>query len=216
MSNWPAPFQPKLEPRATVDYRPAGAGAADRPPLCHHRRPGEDLPRLVWSISPQPHLEGVAEGKVSPMRITSPVAVLGELAIAAAEGGHLVRYKLPSLEAAGEADLPGEAVWGPFRVGEQRCPRHRRRATGRHLARRRNRLESAAGTWRTGRPAIGYRRTASCWHFARASSSAATWPTASRPAKRDVEHPLAAGPVRFMQRLVLAADDGTLLVVDQP
>jgi hypothetical protein len=35
-------------------------------------------------------------------------------------------------------------------------------------------------------------------------------------ATTDLEHPLASGPVSFMQRLVLAADDGTLLVVDQP
>jgi hypothetical protein len=32
----------------------------------------------------------------------------------------------------------------------------------------------------------------------------------------DVEHSLAAGPVSFLQRIVLAAHDGTLLVVDQP
>jgi hypothetical protein len=32
----------------------------------------------------------------------------------------------------------------------------------------------------------------------------------------DVEHPLAAGPIRFLQRVVLAAHDGTLLVIDQP
>ena len=35
-------------------------------------------------------------------------------------------------------------------------------------------------------------------------------------AARNVEHPLAAGPVSFLQRLVLAANDGTLLVVEQP
>jgi hypothetical protein len=32
----------------------------------------------------------------------------------------------------------------------------------------------------------------------------------------DIEQPLAAGPVSFMQRLLLVAGDGTLLVVDQP
>ena len=34
--------------------------------------------------------------------------------------------------------------------------------------------------------------------------------------KLDVEHPLAAGPVRFLDRIVLTAHDGTLLVVEQP
>jgi len=32
----------------------------------------------------------------------------------------------------------------------------------------------------------------------------------------DVEHPLAAGPVQFLDRIVLTAHDGTLLVVEQP
>jgi len=35
-------------------------------------------------------------------------------------------------------------------------------------------------------------------------------------ASLDVEHPLAAGPVRFLGRVVLTAHDGTLLVVDNP
>jgi hypothetical protein len=35
-------------------------------------------------------------------------------------------------------------------------------------------------------------------------------------AAKDLEHPLASGPVRFQQRLLLSAHDGTLLVVDGP
>jgi hypothetical protein len=34
--------------------------------------------------------------------------------------------------------------------------------------------------------------------------------------KLNVEHPLAAGPVPFMERIVLTTHDGTLLVVEQP
>jgi hypothetical protein len=35
-------------------------------------------------------------------------------------------------------------------------------------------------------------------------------------AQLDVEHPLAAGPVILINRVVLTAHDGTLLVVDEP
>ncbi len=209
-----APFQPKLEPRTTVEYRPPGVGAAD------DRRfvvtDGREKIYLVALVDqPQPHLESVAEGKVSPLRIVSPVAVLGDVAIAAAEGGHLVRYKLPALEAAGDADLPGEAVWGPFRIGEQalvatadeqlvaispagevawKAPLEHGELAGAPLA-------TDGGVLLAYRKGIVERRSM----------------TDGKPAaQRDVEHPLAAGPVRFMRRLVLAADDGTLLVVDQP
>ena len=33
---------------------------------------------------------------------------------------------------------------------------------------------------------------------------------------RNVEQPLATGPAAFLQKLVLAGNDGTILVVDQP
>jgi hypothetical protein len=35
-------------------------------------------------------------------------------------------------------------------------------------------------------------------------------------AAKDITQPLASGPVAFLQKLVVAANDGTLLVIDQP
>ena len=152
---------------------------------------------------------------MSPLRITSPVAVLGDMAVAAADGGHLVRYKLPTLEAAGEAQLPGDAVWGPYRVEDQAI-----------LATADEQLVAISPTgdiaWKeplahgdlagpplvaNGNITIAYRKG-----IIERRNMADGKPAA----QRDVEHPLAAGPVSFMRRLVLAADDGTLLVVDQP
>lgn len=209
-----APFQPRLEPRTVVEYRPAGVGsAADRRFVISD---GQEKLYLVNLVdTPQPHLEGVAEGKVSPMKITSPVAVLGELAIAAAEGGHLLRYKLPSLEAAGDVALPGEAVWGPFRVGEQAL-----------LATADEQLVAVSPNGEVAwKAALEHGELAGpplaveggvLLAFRKGIVERRNMADGKPAAKRDVEHPLAAGPVRFMQRLVLAADDGTLLVVDQP
>ncbi|MEX0641218.1 MAG: PQQ-binding-like beta-propeller repeat protein, partial [Pirellulales bacterium] len=209
-----APFQPKLEPRTTVEYRAAGVGAAaDRRFVITDGQENIYLVELV--DQPQPHLESVSEGKVSPMRIVSPVAVLGETAVAAADGGHLVRYKLPALEASGEADLPGDAVWGPFRVGEQALVATADeqlvaispageiawKAKLEHGELAGPPLEAEGGFLLAYRKGIVERRSMA---------------DGSPAAQHDLEHPLATGPVRFMQRLVLTADDGTLLVVEQP
>lgn len=209
-----APFQPKLAVRSVVEYRPAGVGApTDRRFVITD---GQERIYVVNLIDqPQSRLEAAADGKVSPLRITSPVALLGDLAIAAADGGHLVRYKLPSLESAGEAQLPGDAVWGPYRVGEQAI-----------LATADEQLVAISPkgdiAWKeplahgelagaplvvNGNLLLAYRKG-----IIERRGMADGKPDA----QRDLEHPLAAGPVGFMKRLVLTADDGTLLVVDQP
>jgi outer membrane protein assembly factor BamB len=206
-----APFQPRLQPRSMVAYLPAGA--ADR------RFAITDGQEKIYLVGiedePQPHFDGLAEAKVGPYPIVSPVAVLGDLAIAATEGAHLVRFKLPALKAAGEVNLPSQVVWGPFRVGDRLVL-----ATA---------DEKLVGISPTGDVA---------WIEPLQNGDLAGPPLAvdgglliayrngilerrnladGKPAgQRNVEHPLAAGPVKFLGRIVLAAGDGTLLVVDQP
>jgi outer membrane protein assembly factor BamB len=209
------PFQPPLQPRSTVAYQPAGTGAAiDRRFVITD---GQEKIYLVGLVDqPQPRLEAVTEAKVSPYRIVSPVIVLGDLALAATDGGHLVRYRLPSLEPAGEADLPGEISWGPFVAGEQAL-----------LATADEKLVGVSSqgdiAWTmplehggelagpplavNGEVLLAYRKG-----FVERRALA----NGKVLAKSDVEHPLAAGPVQFLGHVVLTANDGTLLVVDQP
>jgi outer membrane protein assembly factor BamB len=208
------PFQPPLKPRTTVTYRPAAVVDAKT------RRfvitdGSEKIYLLAAEQQPQPHLAAIAEANVGPYPITSLLVVVGETVMGVGGDSHLVRYRLPSLEPAGEIKLPAPVVWGPYPVGN-----HVLLATAdEHLA-----LLSASGdeVWRVpleqgqlvGAPLalddsmlVAYRNG-----FLERRSAA----DGKVLAAANVEHPLAAGPVRFAQRLILTAQDGTLLVVDQP
>ncbi|MEX0610987.1 MAG: hypothetical protein WD229_02600, partial [Pirellulales bacterium] len=128
---------------------------------------------------------------------------------------HLVRFRLPSLEAAGEASLPAPVVWGPFRAGDSLL-----------LATADEQLVAVSPSgeiaWQVaiehgdlaGAPLVTEGTVLLAYRagIIERRSLADGKPLAAT----DVEHPLATGPVRFLQRLVLAANDGTLLVIDQP
>jgi hypothetical protein len=208
------PFQPMLQPGTEWNYKPAG-------PVEHDPRQfvvadGRDKVHLVALVDqPQPHLEAVASADTGPHPIESPIIVLGDTALAVAGSSHLVRYQLPSLEPVGESTLPAPVVWGPFRVGDALVLAT---ADGQLMA------ISATGevVWKiqtehgdlTGAPLaladsmiVAYKKGI----IERRSLS-----DGNPVGARDVEHPIASGPVPFLQRLVLAANDGTLLVVDEP
>jgi hypothetical protein len=126
-----------------------------------------------------------------------------------------VRYRLPSLEPAGEIDMPSQVAWGPFIVGEHAL-----------VATADEKLVGISGqgdvTWTqplahgdlAGPPLaiednvlLAYRQG-----FVERRGMSDGKPLGDR----DVEHPLIAGPVQFLGRVVLTSNDGTLLVVDQP
>lgn len=208
------PFQPRLQPQTTLQYQPAKVvdAAARRFVIAD----GQEKIYVVAVVDrPQPHLEAVAEANSGPYRIESPVIVLGDAALAVAGGSHVVRFKLPSLEAAGESTLLAPVVWGPFRVGDAML-----------LATADEQLmavsEAGKVTWQAplehgdlaGAPLalpdsvlMTYRKG-----IVERRAMADGKPLATL----DLEQPLATGPVQFLQRIVLSAQDGTLLVVDPP
>ncbi len=208
------PFQPTLTPQKEWQYTPAAVIDGD-PNRFVISDSEENIYLIERAHQPQPHLAAQATGKVGPNPIESPVVVLGDSAMAVAGSSHLLRFKLPSMEPVGEANLPAPAVWGPFRVGEFML-----------LATANNQLMAIASdgqvAWQApleygdlaGAPLaqqdsllIAYRKG-----IVERRSLADGKPLAAK----DVEQPLASGPVEFMQRLVVAANDGTILVIDQP
>jgi hypothetical protein len=208
------PFQPRVEPGTSVAYQPAAVvdGAARRFVIADG---GEKIYLVEAATEPQPHLRAVAEAKVGPYPIESRPVVLGDVVLAVGGKSHLLRFSLPSLEPSGESALPAPVVWGPHAVGNSALLA----TADEQLI-----LVSPAGQveWSVklehgdlaGEPLsaqdgvlVAYRKGVM---ERRALGVGAAL------AAKDLEHPLASGPVRFQQRLLLSAHDGTLLVVDGP
>lgn len=209
-----APFQPPLQPRSEVDYRPAGVvDGTDRRFVITDGR--EKIYLVAVVDQPELHLEAVSEGKVDPLPITSPVVVLGDLAIAATEGSHLVRFRLPSLEPAGESSLPADLVWGPYKLGDQAVLAT---ADGQLLAVGPTGEVAWAVKLEQGDLAGGPLGVEGglLLAFRKGVLERRELADGKVAATLDVAHPLAAGPVPFRGRIVLTTHDGTLLVVDQP
>jgi hypothetical protein len=208
------PFQPRLEPRTIVNYQPARVTDHDG------RRfviadGGEKIYLVEVVNQPQPHLAAVAEADAGPHRIRSPFVVLGDIALAVGGDSHMVRFRLPSLEPAGESKLSAPVVWGPFPAGDgvllATADKHLQLLTAGGEEKFRMPLEhgdpAGAPLVQGGSVLISYRKGIVERRSAVDGKSLATI---------DVEHPLAAGPVPFSNRIVLPAHDGTVLVVDQP
>jgi hypothetical protein len=208
------PFQPRLEPGTKVNYQPAAVVDA-----AAHRFVISDGAAKIYLVEaaaqPQPHLRAVAEAEAGPYPIGSRPVVLGDAVLAVGGGSHLLRFSLPSLTPSGEFALPAPVVWGPHAVGD---------AALLATADEQLILISSEGevVWGVklehgdlaGEPLsteddvlVTYKKGIM---ERRAMGDGAA------VAAKDLEHPLTSGPVRFQQRLVLSAHDGTLLVVDGP
>ncbi len=208
------PFQPRLEPQTTLDYKPAVVVGNNGGQFVI--TDGRQKVYLVtYSDKPQPHLEEVKQGDVGPHPIESPLVALGDTAVAVAGGTHLLRFKIPTMETAGETNLPAPLETGPYRFGD-----------GILVATADDKFVALSATgevkWQAaiqhgalaGQPlvlpdgiVVAYRKGI----IERRSL------TDGKPlATLNVEQPLATGPVAFLQRLVATASDGTLLVIDKP
>jgi PQQ-like domain len=208
------PFQPRLQARTTLAYQPAAEVSRENRQFVI--TDGREQIFLVGQFDqPQPRLLAIAEAKVGPYPIISPIVVMGDAAWAVSEGNLLVRYRLPSLENAGETELRAQIVSGPIAFGQQLL-----------LVSADERLIAVGAggevDWEVplefgdlaGPPLVkddgiylAYRRGV----LERRSA------TDGLPQGQiDVRQPLGTGPIVFMDRVVLTAHDGTLLVVDPP
>jgi hypothetical protein len=207
------PFQPRIEPGATFDYKPAGAVADGKQFVI------TDGAKKIYLVAvadqPQPHLQLVKEAEVGPRRIGSAVVVLGDTAIAVAGDSRLVRFKLPALESAGETNLSAPVEWGPYLAGEVALVA----TVDQKLA-----ATTAAGEVRwevplehgplAGPPLVA--GDSVFLTFRKGIVERRALADGNPIGTLNVEHPLATGAALFQQRLVVAAADGTLLVIDQP
>lgn len=208
------PFQATLEPDKEWHFTPAGATDSDPPSFVIADGQGK-LYLIDLGNEPQPHLRALQQADAGPHPIESAVVPVGDSAFAIGGNSHLLRVKLPSFEPAGDANLPAPVVWGPFRVHDVLL-----------LATADNQLMAIAADGQTkwkaptghgdliGAPlkqndsiVVSYKKG-----VVERRSLADGKPLAAKV----ITQPLASGPVSFLQKLVVAANDGTLLVIDQP
>jgi hypothetical protein len=177
---------------------------------------GREKVYLVAAVDqPSPHLEAVAEAAAGPYPIQTRMFVLGDVAIGVGDQSHLVRFTLPEMEPAGVSNLAAPVTWGPFSAGDALLLAT---ADG-HMV-----LVSPAGEeiWRAplehgdlaGEPLIDEDNIVVAFRNGVIERRARG--DGKSIAATNVEHSLAAGPVEFLERLVVTAADGTLLVVDRP
>lgn len=210
----PLVFQPRLQPGKKVLYQPPGQVGNDGRQFVITDG-FEKIYLVELASAPTPHFTVVKEQNVGAFPIVTPVVVVDQHAFAAIDGGQLQRFALPSLENQGQTDLPGDVVAGPFRIGDLLL-----------VVTVRDQLaavdKDGALVWSvplsagdlSGPPlGIGGEVLLAYKNGTLERRALAGGEVVSSV---NVEQPLAAGPVRFLDRIVLATHDGTLLVVGQP
>lgn len=206
-------FQPPLAPQSVLSWLPPGVSAGS-PDQCVLTDGRDKLYLLRLADGSRPTLDAVAESLVD-LPLTSRVAVHDAMAFVACKDGRLVTYRLPSLEAGEAAQLSGTATWGPFVVDGHLL-------VGTDAGQLHCLDASAAPQWQVpldhGQPAGPPLAAdgAIVIAFRNGVVQKLDLATGNEIAGVDTEQSLASGPVRLQQRLVLAAHDGTLLVVDEP
>ncbi len=207
-----APFQPPLS---------AGEGVAWLTPASL----GDDqfvitdgvkkLYLVEFDDSNVPQLRATMEGEVGESPVVTPLAAAGEYVYGATRVGHCIAYRTGTLERQAPVDLGAPVLWGPYAAGSLVLFHT---AAGQLVA-----FDgSGQKVWEhsfphgqiTGAPMT---RQDHCL-LATDTGSIVTVALAdgTLAAATQVDEPLMGGPAQVMGSLVVAATDGTLLVVDSP
>jgi hypothetical protein len=209
------PFQPELTPGQEYHWlRPAVAGAAADSPLVI-----SDGPRKLYVINvnaqPQPHLEAIATAPVDGPPLVTPLAVAGDRVFAGTDKGQLASYTLPDLKANEPIALKSRVTWGPYAAGDAVL-----------LGLESGELLAVGGDgairWRQplkhgelgGTPLVDGDHAFLLFRDGGVARIALA--DGAEAAYAELGHPGVAGPVAFGPRLVIAAPDGTLIIVNRP
>jgi outer membrane protein assembly factor BamB len=211
-----SPFQPELTPGSMHHWLPA-AGVGDGDGAALVVSDGAERVYLVKQVAePAPHLEMLHSVDVGPSPLVTPLVVVGgHRVMGGTEDGRLAVFDLPELKPAEPIDVGGRAVWGPFPA-----------ADGALLATDAGELMLIGATgaiaWRreldhgdlAGRPLVKD-GAALVLHAAGGLSNIAL-SDGSETGFADLGQSVVAGPVPLGERVVVAAPDGALLVVNRP
>ncbi|QDU56508.1 outer membrane protein assembly factor BamB family protein [Aeoliella mucimassa] len=206
-----APFQPTLEAGRTLHWKPASVYDQDRLLITDG---ATKLYMLEVGDDGAPALTAASEATLNLTPLSTGFTVAGDVAVAIAANGQLSIYKLPELEPLQSVNPGGRVVWGPHAAGETVVL-----ATAKSLTA----IDSSgAATWQVpletgalagtpltdGGSMIVAAQDGTILRINLADGSIA--------GRADAGEPIAAGPVKLGNRLVVSARDGSLLVVDAP
>jgi hypothetical protein len=208
------PFQPELTPGKKYGWLPSaaiGEGAASQLVVSD----GVSRVYLLRLVDqPEPHLEAAANVDVGPSPLVTRIAAVGSMCFAGNEAGKLARFNAPDLVPAEPTDVGGHIAWGPFAA-----------ADGVLLTTDANELlmvgVDGAVKWRQplAHGNIGGRPLLLDGHVCLLHPQGISKVSLSDGAEAgyiEIGQSLSAGPVAFAGRVVVAAADGTLLVVNSP
>jgi hypothetical protein len=209
------PFQPELTPGRKYHWLPAaGVGEGENAALIVSD--GAEQLYLVRQVEgPAPHLELVKSVDVGPSPLVTPLVVVGNRVLAGTQDGRLAVFELPELKPVDPVELDGRAVWGPYPAGE-----------GALLATAAGELmligADAAIAWRrelehgelAGTPLVKD-GVALVLHAAGGLANI-NLSDGAETGYVDLGQSAVAGPVPLGERVVVAAPDGALLVVNRP
>jgi outer membrane protein assembly factor BamB len=208
------PFQPELTPGRKYDWLAPvvlGDGVDARLAVSD----GVAKIYLLHRVTePEPHLEATATVDVGPSPLVTRLAAVGTTVFAGNEAGKLARFVAPDLAPGEATDLGGRVTWGPFAAGEVVL-----------VATDANELIAVgvdgAVKWRQplvhgnvgGQPLVADGQAFLLYPLGIAKVSLND---GAEGGFVEIGQTLSAGPVSFAGRLVVAAADGTLLVVNLP
>jgi hypothetical protein len=209
------PFQTELTPDRVYHWlTPAVVGEGDSAQLAISDG-ARRLHLVEFVAQPAPHLSAVTSVDVGPSSLVTPVAVIGRRVMAGTEDGRLVSFTAPELSAGEPLALGSRVAWGPHNASE-----------GVLLATESGELMlvDAEGAIRWRRPLehgelggtpLVINGAALVLHVA-GGLSRVNLADGAEASYTDLGQPAVAGPVALGEPVVVAAPDGTLLVVNQP
>jgi hypothetical protein len=166
------------------------------------------------NAQPQPHLEAIASAPVDGPPLVTPLAVAGDRVFAGTDKGQLASYTLPDLKANEPIALESRITWGPHAAGDALLlglESGELVAVGDGAIRWRQPLKHGA---LGGTPLVdGDHAFLLCPNGGVARIALAD---GAEAAYSELGQPAVAGPVAFGPRLVVAAPDGTLIIVNRP
>jgi outer membrane protein assembly factor BamB len=112
------PFQPRVTVGSRLTWTTPGVATVGGKNFAVLTNGAETIYSLELDASAAPSLAERATAKLPAAAAALPAAIAGDRAVIVLADGSLVIYGVPALDPIGTLALPGEVVWGPYAAGQ--------------------------------------------------------------------------------------------------